>query len=72
MIHQKAVRTHWKGDSSKLLTVGISKASERQICLWDSKKLDKPLVSLDVDTESGYPLTFYDDDLGILFFAAKV
>ena len=42
------------GDSEFFCTTGFSRTSERQVFVWDSKNLSKPLVQEQIDTASGY------------------
>ncbi|CAG8443126.1 16411_t:CDS:2, partial [Gigaspora rosea] len=62
----KGSRVAWLGDTDRILTTGFSKMSDRQLFLWDSANLDKPLKNIMVDTSSGVLMPFYDSDLKIL------
>ncbi|KAF0392119.1 DUF1900-domain-containing protein [Gigaspora margarita] len=62
----KGSRVAWLGDTDRILTTGFSKMSDRQLYLWDSANLDKPLKNIMVDTSSGVLMPFYDSDLKIL------
>lgn len=67
----KGSRVAWLGDTDRILTTGFSKMSDRQLYLWDSANLDKPLKNIMVDTSSGVLMPFYDSDLKILYVAGK-
>ncbi|CAG8472219.1 6020_t:CDS:2 [Acaulospora colombiana] len=62
----KGSRIAWLGNTDRLVTTGFSKMSDRQIFLWDTTNLDKPIKSLLLDTSSGVVMPFYDDDTKIL------
>eukprot|EP01119_Soliformovum_irregulare_P019081 TRINITY_DN597_c0_g1_i1.p1 TRINITY_DN597_c0_g1~~TRINITY_DN597_c0_g1_i1.p1 ORF type:complete len:461 (-),score=136.66 TRINITY_DN597_c0_g1_i1:87-1424(-) len=65
----KPSRIIWMKD--RLLSVGFSKQSEREYCLWDSRDLSKPLSRTGVDSSSGILMPFYDSDLNIVYMAGK-
>jgi len=67
----KGSRCKWLGSKGTLLTVGMSKLSERQFRIWDPRKLDKAVVNKNVDTASGMLMPFYDNDSSILYLAGK-
>jgi len=49
----KASRVCWMGALDRLVTTGFSRMSDRQIFVWDSTALDKPLKSINIDTSPG-------------------
>jgi len=57
--------------SQRLASVGFSKTSSRQYAIWDTKSLDKPLVTEEIDTSAGLLMPFFDSDLNILYLAGK-
>jgi len=65
----KPSRVIWLKD--RLLTVGFSKQSEREYCLWDSRSLNQPLLRQTVDTSSGILMPFFDPDTNMVFMAGK-
>jgi len=65
----KPSRVIWCKD--RLLSVGFTKQSEREYCLWDSRALKDPLLRQTVDTSSGVLMPFYDADTNIVFMAGK-
>lgn len=49
----KASRVCWMGALDRLVTTGFSRMSDRQIFVWDSTALDKPIKSINIDTSPG-------------------
>ncbi|CAG8440793.1 10237_t:CDS:2 [Diversispora eburnea] len=68
----KGSRVVWLGETDRIVTTGFSKMSDRQVFLWNSADLDKPIKSIMLDTSSGVVMPFYDNDLKILYLAGKV
>ena len=66
----KGSRVCWLGNLDRIVTTGFSRMSDRQVFLWDSGKLDKPIKQLTVDTSSGTLMPFWSDN-HILFLAGK-
>ncbi|CDH52969.1 actin-binding protein [Lichtheimia corymbifera JMRC:FSU:9682] len=67
----KGSRVVWLGESNRLATTGFSKMSDRQLNLWNSDDLSKPMKSEFIDTSSGVIMPFYDNDNSILYLAGK-
>jgi len=67
----KGMRVNFLGNKDKLFTMGFSKTSERQFCIWDPKNLSKALHTTNVDTAAGIIMPFYDNDTNCLFLAGK-
>jgi coronin-1B/1C/6 len=44
---------------------------ERELMLWDSKKLDAPISCTTLDQGSGVIYPVYDDQLGVLYLTGK-
>lgn len=59
------------GDSNRIATTGFSKMSDRQLNIWDTDNLEKPLKSINIDTSSGVIMPFYDGDSNMLYLAGK-
>lgn len=66
----KGSRIIWCGSTDRLSTTGFSKTSDRQLFLWDSKNISKPLKQTIVDTSSGVVMPFWSDN-SIIFLAGK-
>lgn len=67
----KGSRVVWLGDSTKLVTTGFSRTSERQVMVWDTKNIEKPLYTLTLDMASGLLMPYFDKETSILFLAGK-
>jgi len=67
----KGSRLVWLGTSGRIVTVGFSRTSDRQMHLWDGKSWDKPLKEENIDTSAGIIMPFWDEDSKILFLAGK-
>lgn len=67
----KGSRVTWLGRKEKIFTVGFSRTSEREYCLWDPKDLSKPLNRVNIDSASGILMPFFDPDTNVLFLAGK-
>ena len=61
----------WLGTGDRLATTGFSKMSDRQVNIWDSTNLEKPLKSNNLDTSSGVIMPFFDTDSNMLYLAGK-
>eukprot|EP00934_Nitzschia_sp_Nitz4_P007808 Nitzschia sp. Nitz4//scaffold123_size70294//19068//20848//NITZ4_005923-RA/size70294-augustus-gene-0.64-mRNA-1//-1//CDS//3329534470//7798//frame0 len=59
------------GETGKFLTTGASKQSGREVKIWDSKNLSKPLHVEAVDTASGALMPLYDQDTNVLYLCGK-
>lgn len=67
----KGSRVVWLGNSDRLATTGFSRMSDRQLNLWDSNDLTKPIKSEFIDTSSGVLIPHYDMDNNMLYLAGK-
>jgi hypothetical protein len=54
-----------------IFTNGFGKGSDRQIALYDPRKLGQRLALQVIDTSSSSLLPFYDEDNGVMFLAGK-
>lgn len=66
----KGARVAWCGSLDRIVTTGFSKMSDRQVFLWDSGAVSKPLKQVTLDTSSGVMMPFWSDN-NILFLAGK-
>lgn len=66
----KGARVIWCGDSDRLITTGFTRTSDRQMFLWNSSDLSKPVKSLTLDTSSGVVMPFWSDNQ-VIFLAGK-
>ena len=72
--HQGAigVKLAWMGDTHKIITSGFGKSADRELGLWDSRKLDAPLAPFTMVDQAQALLTpYYDHDHRVLWLAAK-
>jgi len=67
----KGMRCLYLGNKEKLFTMGFSKTSERQFCLWDPRKLGEAIRTENIDTAAGIIMPFFDSDTSVLFLAGK-
>jgi len=67
----KGSRCLWLGSKGTLMTVGMTKLSEREFRIWDPRKLSEHLVNKKIDTSSGQFMPFFDNDSSMLYLAGK-
>lgn len=67
----KGVKVVYMGESGKVLTTGHSRASGREVKIWDLKNLDKPLHTDKIDTAAGVLMPLYDHDTDVIYLAGK-
>lgn len=66
----KGQRVVWCGALDRLITTGFSKLSERQMFLWDSRNLSRPLKQTMLDMSSGIIMPFWTDN-NVIYLAGK-
>ncbi|KAM3583442.1 Coronin-like protein crn1 [Umbelopsis sp. WA50703] len=67
----KGSRVVWLGESDRIVTTGFSRMSDRQMNLWNTADLSKPIKGEFLDTSSGVLMPFYDQDTKMLYLAGK-
>jgi len=67
----KGSRCLWLGNNGTLMTVGMTRQSERQFRIWDPRNLDSDLCNQKIDTASGQLMPFFDNDSKVLYLAGK-
>lgn len=67
----KTAKMHFMGNSDLVVCTGHSKSNDRQIKLFDTKKFDKPIQTLNIDHQSYSSQTFYDADTNMLFLNGR-
>ncbi|KAG2174290.1 hypothetical protein INT43_004313 [Umbelopsis isabellina] len=67
----KGSRVVWLGETDRIVTTGFSRMSDRQMNLWNTGDLSKPIKSEFLDTSSGVLMPFYDQDTKMLYVAGK-
>eukprot|EP00667_Euglena_gracilis_P018098 EG_transcript_19175 len=65
---QKAL---WAKSVNRIVTLGFGKQLDRQVLLWDPRKLELPIHQHDLDTQSGVMMAVMDEDNGLLFVGGK-
>jgi len=62
-------------DSPRIVTTGFSNQADRQLGVWDVRKLDgdatEPLIMMDVDKGTGALYPYYDEGTGMLYVWGK-
>ncbi|CEH11683.1 Actin-binding protein Coronin, contains WD40 repeats [Ceraceosorus bombacis] len=66
----KGARVVWCGALDRFITTGFSKMSDRQLFLWDSGNVTKPLKTVLLDSSNGVIMPFWSDN-NICFLAGK-
>ena len=61
-------------ENDRILTVGFSKTSQRQVSLWDleSGNLSEPISTTQIDVNPGILFPYYDAGTGIAALAGRV
>jgi len=67
----KGMKVAYMGQSGKVLTTGHSRASGREVKIWDLKNLDKPLTTAKIDTAAGVLMPMYDADTHVIYLCGK-
>jgi len=67
----KGVKVCYMGQSGKVLTTGHSRASGREVKIWDLRSLDKPLHVEKIDTAAGALMPMYDVDTDVIYLCGK-
>ncbi|XP_009991627.1 PREDICTED: coronin-7-like, partial [Chaetura pelagica] len=66
--HNKDSRLLWMGSSDCLISVGFSQMREREVKLWDTRRLHGAMFT----ASPGVAIPLYDPDTGLLVLAGKV
>lgn len=67
----KSIKIVYVNDSGKIFSFGASKQSTREIKVWDSKDLSKPIHTESVDTAAGGLIPLWDSDTNVLYLCGK-
>ncbi|KAJ3047864.1 Coronin-7 [Rhizophlyctis rosea] len=67
----KGCRVLWLGDSGKICTVGFGRASQREINIYDSTNLAKPLSTTVIDTSPSLLIPVFDEDTNLLYLVGR-
>ncbi|KAJ1844974.1 Coronin-like protein crn1, partial [Coemansia sp. RSA 2703] len=66
----KGSRVTWLS-GPRLATTGFSRSSDRQVYIWDSSDLSKPLETHNLDMSAGMLMPFYDAGTQMLYVGGK-
>ncbi|XP_066054556.1 coronin-7 isoform X2 [Chamaea fasciata] len=69
--NNKDSRLLWMGSSDCLISVGFSQMREREVKLWDTRRLSGATLTMALDTSPGVTIPLYDADTGLLVLAGK-
>lgn len=67
----KGVKVVYMGESGKVLTTGHSRATGREVKIWDLKNLDKPIHTEKIDSAAGVLMPLYDVDTNVIYLTGK-
>jgi len=67
----KGGRALWMGKHEMIISVGFSKAAEREYLVFDPRSIDAPIAKAAMDNSAGVLMPFYDEDSEILFLVGK-
>lgn len=67
----KGGRVAWLKKKNLIFTCGFAKGSDRQLALYDPRKLDQRLALQSIDTSSSSLMPFVDEDNSVLWLAGK-
>lgn len=67
----KGVKVVYMGESGKILTTGHSRASGREVKIWDTKNLSAPVHVEKIDTAAGVLMPMYDVDTNVIYLCGK-
>jgi coronin-1B/1C/6 len=67
----KSQKALWAKRKDKIITTGFSKTQERQIYLFDPRKMDEKYHEVELDNASGVMMMFYDEDTNMLYLGGK-
>jgi len=67
----KGGRVAWLKKKNLIFTCGFAKGSERQLALYDPRKMDQRLTLQPIDSSSSSLMPFYDEDNAVLWLAGK-
>jgi len=67
----KSIKIAHLSNLDKILTVGFTRQSQRQMKIWDPRNTSSEVKKIDIDQQSGVIVPFYDADTGLLYLAGK-
>lgn len=67
----KSVKLTYLGSRDKLVSVGFTRQSQRQIKMWDPRNIAEPLAMEKIDQAAGVIIPYFDEDTNVLYLAGK-
>eukprot|EP01100_Stratorugosa_tubuloviscum_P013227 TRINITY_DN650_c2_g2_i1.p1 TRINITY_DN650_c2_g2~~TRINITY_DN650_c2_g2_i1.p1 ORF type:complete len:917 (-),score=509.21 TRINITY_DN650_c2_g2_i1:60-2810(-) len=71
----KGIRLSWLENRQKLISVGFSKTSDRELKVWDLRQMDgslsSPIITRSIDVASGVLTPLFDAGIGVMFLAGR-
>merc|ERR1712072_874088 len=58
----KCFKLAYLGPDGNIVSVGFTRQSKRQFRIWDPKKMDKQIATIEIDQAAGVIMPFYDED----------
>lgn len=63
----KSSKAVWLRVADKIMTAGFTKTAEREVALFDPRKMNGRLSTTPIDASSAAPMIFQDEDLGVVY-----
>ncbi|KAK1162972.1 coronin-7-like isoform X2 [Acipenser oxyrinchus oxyrinchus] len=67
--NNKDCRVIWIGDTDNILSTGFNQMREREVRVWDARKMGSLVGSVSLDTSPGTLIPLFDPDTGLLVLA---
>ena len=67
----KPAKCVWLGETGRAVTTGFTKMRERELLIWDARKLEKPLTRNSYGSSPSVLTPHYDNDAKLLFLAGR-
>ncbi|KAG5478530.1 hypothetical protein LSCM4_04763 [Leishmania orientalis] len=67
----RSQRCIWCKRKNKIITLGCNKNQQREVKLWDTRKMERGYSVVDLDQSSAAFLPVYDEDINLLFIGSK-
>ncbi|KAK6481612.1 coronin-7-like isoform X2 [Huso huso] len=67
--NNKDCRVIWIGDTDNILSAGFNQMREREVRVWDARKMGSSVGSVSLDTSPGTLIPLFDPDTGLLVLA---
>lgn len=67
----KSVKLTFLGARDKMVSVGFTRQSQRQIKMWDPRNIGEPIATEKIDQAAGVIIPYFDEDTSVLYLAGK-